>query len=142
MNKNDIKKDKIAHIWTSHPLIDNPIKSIFVCILIIFLGYILWQLDALLLIIILLIALLPYFVPTTYIFYQDYFCVQYPFFKIQKKYSEYGCFYSDKTGIMLSTFKRPRKLDAFRGQSIRFSKSKNEKEAIIDFLINKVGKQY
>jgi hypothetical protein len=85
---------------------------------------------------------MPYFVPTTYYFFDEGFLVQYPIFKIQKKYKEYPCFYSDYNGIMLSTFTRPRRLDTFRGQSIRFSKNKAERDEIITFLKEKIGKQY
>ncbi|MCL2063527.1 MAG: hypothetical protein FWG98_04050 [Candidatus Cloacimonetes bacterium] len=137
--------------WTSFPFIDFPQRSILVCLTIIIMAYLLWQLavitwdQPLFYVIGLLIlfgSLMPYFVPTTYFFYEDRFLVQYPIFKIDKPYKDYGCFYTDKMGIMLSTFVKPRRLDSFRGQSIRFSKSKNEKEQLIIFLKEKIGKQY
>jgi hypothetical protein len=43
---------------------------------------------------------------------------------------------------MLSTFKMPRRLDPFRGQSLRFSKTKAEKEQLLEILRNKIGKKY
>ena len=143
--------DTVLYSWTSFPLIDYPKKSILLFLMIAVITYIVWELAMVTWkepfwyffgLIIFLFALMPYFVPTTYYFYNDRFKVQYPFFKVEKNYKDYSCFYVDKMGIMLSTFVQPRRLDAFRGQSIRFSKSKEEKEQIVDLLKTKIGKQY
>ena len=148
---NESDKEISLYSWTSFPLIDTPVKTVILSLVVIFITVLLWQLTVVtwdqplfyvLGMLILLLSLMPYFVPTTYFFYEDRFLVKYPFFKIEKPYSEYGCFYVDKLGIMLSTFKKPRKLDAFRGQSIRFSKTASERDEIISFLANKIGKQY
>jgi hypothetical protein len=92
--------------------------------------------------IILFAGIMPYLVPTQYYFYENDLKVQYLFIKVEKKYTDFGCFYTDKMGVMLCTFKMPRRLDRFRGQSIRFSKSQTEREEIIAFLKEKIGKQY
>lgn len=62
--------------------------------------------------------------------------------KVERKYKDFGCFYSDKHGVMLSTFKTPRRLDPFRGLSVRFSKTQSEKDELLKFLENKIGKRY
>ena len=143
-------KAKALYYWTSFPVIDQPKKSILVGLVVIITAYILWQLAIVewdqplyyvLGILILFISLAPYFVPTSYYFFEEGFLVQYPYVKIEKLYSEYGCFYADKMGFMLSTFKTPRRMDAFRGQSIRFSKTKGEKEEIMRFLEGKLTRK-
>ena len=143
-------KNKALYYWTSFPAIDHPKKTVMVGIIILITAYILWQLAIVewdqplyyvLGIIILFISLAPYFVPTSYYFFEDGFLVQYPFVKIEKKYTEYGCFYSDKMGFMLSTYKKPRRMDAFRGQSFRYSKTKIEKEEIMSFLEEKITRK-
>lgn len=63
-------------------------------------------------------------------------------FKRERKYSEFKCFYVDKKGVMLSTFARPRGLDRFRGQSIRFTKEQKEKEEMLKFLDEKIGNRF
>ena len=151
-NKEENKEiETPLYAWTSFPFADRPLRSVMVCFVIALVAYILWQLAVVtweqplfyvLGLFILLGGLLPYFVPTSYYFYEEGFKVQYPIFKIEKPYKEYGCFYVDKMGIMLSTFKIPRRLDSFRGQSIRFSKTESERDDIIEFLKLKVGKQY
>jgi hypothetical protein len=89
-----------------------------------------------------LVNLLPYFIQTEYELYEDRYLARYLFIKISRPYSDFGCFYQDKRGIMLSTFKMPRRLDAFRGQSLRFSKDRQEETELISILTTKIGKKY
>jgi len=137
--------------WTSHPLIDFPRSSILLIIFIIIIGIGLWKIAVIfwdmplfyyLGMTIFIFSLTSYFIPTTYKFFEEKIEVIYWFIKIEKKYSGYNCFYTDKKGIMLSPFKIPRRLDPFRGLSIRFSKTQVEKEKIIKLLEEKVGKKY
>ncbi len=90
----------------------------------------------------LIFELLPYFVPTSYFLKDETILIKYPLAKVEKKYSEYGCFYFDKNGIMLSPFSRPHRLDRFRGQSLRFSADKSEKDEVISILKEKIGAQF
>ncbi len=135
--------------WHSFPMIDYPKKTIFVVLFLIFMAVILWNITIvgwqqplyyILGVIVLFIGVIPYFVSTKYEFYEHRFIVRYPFITIEKSYSDYGSFYVDKNGIMISTFKQVSRLDAFRGQSVRFSKSREEKQAIIEFLSTKLIK--
>ena len=144
-------KEQARYYWTSYPFLDFPKKSIMVCLVLIFVAYLLWEIAVvaweqpfyyLLGIIVLMISLTPYFVPTSYFFFDTGFIVQYPIIRVEKLYSDYLCFYLDHSGIMLSTFTKPRRMDSFRGQSIRFSKTAAEKEMIINFLQAKIGKKY
>ncbi len=137
--------------WTSFPLVDNLKKSAFLVSFIIFISAIVWYITfkqwnspiffyigmALL-----IFELLPYFVPTSYFLKDETILIKYPLAKVEKKYSEYGCFYFDKNGIMLSPFSRPHRLDRFRGQSLRFSADKSEKDEVISILKEKIGAQF
>ncbi len=140
-------QEKPLYEWNSFPLLDFPKKSsvllVFLFLVFYFLYYMtikLWDqpLYYVLGVLLLFIGIIPYFVSTRYEFYDYKFIVKYPFFTIEKRYSEFGCFYSDKNGIMISTFKQPRRLDVFRGQSIRFSKTREEKAEVIEFLTSKL----
>ena len=140
---------EVLFTWTSFPVVDNPKKSLLATLVICFTAYILWEIAIVkwdqplyyvLGILVLVISLAPYFVPTTYFFYKSGLLVQYPFVKVEKNYIDFGCFYYDKLGILLSTYKQPRRMDVFRGQSIRFSKTQAEKEQIISFLKEKIKK--
>ena len=137
--------------WRSWPFVERPKASALLLAFLIFLAWFLWNLAVkqwqqpwfyFLGMLLVLGNLLPYFIPTTYYLYEYEIVVYYLFLKISRRYTDFGCFYSDKRGIMLSTFKLPRRLDPFRGLSLRFSKSQEEKEKLIEILGRKVGKQY
>ncbi len=136
--------------WTSHPLKDYPLTSLVLIVFIILLSAALWQIAVVswemplffyLGMGIFFFSLITYFIPTRYEFYEDNIVIYYFFVRIEREYSDFGCFYTDKKGVMLSTFKAPRRLDAFRGQSIRFSKSRSEKDELLKLLELKIGNQ-
>ncbi len=134
--------------WTSYPLFDFPILGILVIIFSLTLSILVFYLTVnkweaplyfYLGMLIYFGSMFPFFIPTRYEFYDDeiiiYFCVV----KVVKKYSDFGCYYADKKGVMLGTFKQPRRLDPFRGQSIRFSKTKKEECLLLKILSDKIG---
>ena len=136
--------------WTSHPLKDYPLTSLVLIVFIILLSAALWQIAVVswemplffyLGMGIFFFSLITYFIPTRYEFYEDNIVIYYFFVRIEREYSDFGCFYTDKKGVMLSTFKAPRRLDAFRGQSIRFSKTRSEKDELLKLLEVKIGNQ-
>ncbi len=137
--------------WKSIPFIERPYHTIFVLSILILMAVILWQITIIswespimyyLSMLLLIFSLLPYFIVTQYDFFEDEIVINYLLIKVKRKYSDFGCFYKDKYGVMLSTFKLPRRLDSFRGQSIRFSKDKREVESLLALLNEKIGKQY
>ncbi len=137
--------------WYSLPFAERPLTSFLLILFLILLAYVLWQvaivnwgypvfyIGGMLLTI---GSLLPYFISTRYKLFEDRIVMQYLFVKVERKLSDFGCFYADKRGIMLSTFKTPRRLDVFRGQSLRFSAQQTEKEELIRILKEKIGKMY
>lgn len=138
--------------WRSWPFVERPKASLLLTLFLVFLAYFLWNIVAnqwdgqwgyyYIGMLLVLGSLLPYFIPTTYVMNEYDIVIHYLVIRITRKYADFGCFYADKRGIMLSTFKMPRRLDSFRGQSLRFSKDKSEKQQLIDILTRKVGKQY
>ncbi|HPT72571.1 MAG TPA: hypothetical protein PLE74_09865 [Candidatus Cloacimonadota bacterium] len=137
--------------WQSHPFLERPITSSLLVLFLFFLNILVWHISVTvwhtpfyyyLGMILVVVNLLPYFVVTRYQLFDEHIEVYYWFIKIQRKYTDFGCFYSDKHGMMLSTFKMPRRLDPFRGQSLRFSKTKNEVPQLVELLKEKIGKQY
>lgn len=134
--------------WTSHPLRDNLRTSFILLIFILLLSAGLWRIAVIdwemplfyyLGLLIFFLSLAPYFIPTTYEFFEEEIVIYYWFVKMKRPYSSYGCYYVDKKGVMLSTFKMPRRLDAFRGLNIRFSKNKAEKPDLLRLLDLKIG---
>lgn len=148
--KDEIKDSNILS-WNSFPFIERPITSIilvaFIIAITIYLWFISvekWEMPLFYFVFVLLftLELLPYFIPTTYKIYEDYIEIRYAFVKVEKKFNMFGCYYADKRGVLLSTFTKPSRLDRFRGQSLRFSKSKNEKDELFSILDKKIGRKY
>lgn len=134
--------------WISHPFVDNLKSSILLVIFLIFMAVVLWIIAVrqwempifyYLGLLIFIISLMPYFIPTTYKFFDDKIRIFYWFIKVERSYNDFKCYYADKKGVMLGTFRKPRRLDSFRGQSIRFSKSQQEKAQLMELLAEKIG---
>ena len=134
--------------WTSHPFREFPILSVFLLIFMVALAWILWQITVVnwempifyfIGIFAFFFSLITYFIPTTYNLYEHKIEVFYWFVRIERRYEDFGCYYIDKKGVMLSTFTQPRRLDPFRGLSLRFTREKNEKEELLEILERKIG---
>jgi hypothetical protein len=137
--------------WSSFPFVERPLVSFLLIIFFVLLSYIVWQVAVVKWgypifyyggMLLTIGNLLPYFIQTKYQVYEDRIKVIYLFMKIERKLSDFGCFYLDRRGIMLSTFKTPRRLDRFRGQSLRFSAKQTEKTELIKILTEYVGRQF
>lgn len=137
--------------WKSVPFLERPFTTLALISFLILLSVVLYQvtiiqwqtpffyIGGMLLVI---LNLLPYFIVSEYNLFETEIVIRYAFVKITRKYTDFGCFYKDKKGLMLSTFKIPRRLDAFRGQSLRFSKDKAELPELLEILKVKIGKEY
>ncbi|HEX37529.1 MAG TPA: hypothetical protein ENG70_01520 [Candidatus Cloacimonetes bacterium] len=133
--------------WTSFPFVEFPISSALVLAFFVLVAVFVFSITynvfwVLLSLIFLFSSLFAYFAPTVYKFYDDHVFLRVGIFKRTRKYSEFKCFYADKKGVMLSTFNRPRGLDRFRGQSIRFTKNQDERDEILKFLDEKIGNKF
>ncbi len=134
--------------WESFPFMEYPKKSLLLVVfLTFFFAYLyhltvrMWEMPIFYIISVLILigALLPYFVSAKYQLFEESIRVSYLFFKAERKYGEFRCYYADKNGVMLGTFVMPRWLDNFRGLSLRFSKSRAEKARLFEILDEKVG---
>lgn len=137
--------------WKSWPFAERPFPSTLLIIFLIILNIMLyliavvnWQIPLYFFLgsILMIVSLLPYFIMTEYWLLDTEVKVRYIFVTISRPYSDFGCFYHDKRGVMLSTFVRPRRLDPFRGLSLRFSKTQEEKDEVLQILKEKIGKQF
>jgi hypothetical protein len=150
MSNNEIQETKpgLLLTWTSHPFKEFPISSTILFAFIAIIAFSLWRIAVIdwemplfyyLGVGIFVLSFTPYFIATTYEFYDDKIVIHYWIIKVEKPYSNYGCYYFDKKGVMLSTFKMPRRLDPFRGLNIRLTKSQEEKEKLLEILEEKIG---
>jgi len=88
------------------------------------------------------VSTLPYFLPTRYKLTGDGIVVKSLFTKQEKGWENYKSFYVDKNGIFLSPFRKPSRLENFRGVYIRFHKNKEDVINFVkDMMEEKNGKQ-
>jgi hypothetical protein len=137
--------------WTSHPLKDYPRSSLILIIFIVIMAISLWKIAVVIWemplfyyigLTLFLLSLITYFIPTRYELSDHKITIFYLMIKVEKRYTDFGCYYQDNKGIMLGTFKKPRRLDPFRGTSLRFSKTRAEKEELLSILERKIGNKY
>jgi hypothetical protein len=137
--------------WNSFPFVERPLISLLLMMFLFLLSFLLWNIAIVIWqapifyfggMLLVIGSLLPYFIKTKYQLCDNSIVAQYLFIRIERKYTDFGCFYLDKRGIMLSTFKTPRRLDPFRGFSLRLSALQTEKVEAIEILTNKIGKKY
>ncbi len=92
-----------------------------------------WAIFAL---IVLLSSLSSYFTPTSYKLTKDEVIVKRPLYTIRKPWSNIKRFEVDKNGIFLSPFRKPRRLENFRGIYLM---TEGDREAIIKFIEERIN---
>jgi len=137
--------------WSSWPFMDRKPVSLLLCSFILLITVLLWNITVvqwqtpwyfIVGIVLFISSLLPYFIQTDYEIFEDRIHIRYLFVNVSRQFKDFGCFYRDKHGVMLSTFAMPRRLDSFRGQSLRFSKTRAEVDELMRILEQKIGKKY
>ncbi len=137
--------------WISWPFVDRPKTSVILSIFLIGMAVLLWNVAVvnwdmpfyyMLGMLILLLSLITYFIPTYYTFYDTHIQVKYLLINNRREYQDFKCYYMDKRGIMLSTFRHPNRLDPFRGLNLRFSKTGEEKETLLQLLETRIGNKH
>ncbi|MCD4828409.1 MAG: hypothetical protein K8R90_03140 [Candidatus Cloacimonetes bacterium] len=134
--------------WTSWPLVDYPRSSLFLTAFLVFLVWLLWQIAVVdwqmplfyvLGIVFVSGSLITWFIPTRYRLWPDRVEAIYLSIRMKRQWSDFRCHYTDKKGVMLSTFAHQSRLDRFRGLSLRFSRNREEKEQLMAILVEKLG---
>jgi len=134
-------KDAIKLEWTVHPLKANKKVSIgLIVFLIVLCTSIYFSFDSftflILSVIFLVGSLSSFFLPTTYLFQDDYIIVKTIFRRFSKQWGSFKSYYPDKNGVLLSPFPHPTRLENFRGLYIRFNNNKTE---VVNFIKQKIG---
>lgn len=132
--------DEIALKWSTHPIK----RSTKVSILVILSLFVVWSLVYLttfsllltiLSVVIMLGSLSPFFLPTYYELDDEKIKVKFFFNTKEKEWSMFRSFYVDKSGVLLSPFEKPSRLENFRGLYVRFNQNKDE---VVDFVRSKM----
>jgi hypothetical protein len=82
------------------------------------------------------LSLLPFFLRTHYEMNEDEIIVKKPYSRLRKDWSHFRSFYPDKSGVLLSPFSRPSRLENFRGVYILLGENRDE---ILRFVERKIA---
>ncbi len=123
--------------WVSFPLKDESLTKNFIAflafLLMLFVGYVyLGFVGVFISIIAVLITFLPYILPTRYTFEDGKLKVRFFFYDKIYELEKFKSYYIDDKGILLSPFKRPHRLENFRGVYVRFGKYKDVVKNLIE----------
>ncbi len=125
--------------WKILPARDKKKFSIFIftvsgfTILVYFVAGIYWALFSL---VVLLASLFQFYTPTEYILDDDGIIIKRPLYTMRKNWSEFRRVVETKSGIFLSPFSRPSRLDSFRGVHLLIQNK--EKHDVIEFIKRKI----
>lgn len=125
--------------WISHPVKESVKKNIIAAagIIVILAGGFIWLYipGVLLGLLIIMLTLLPYFLPTKYIIDEKGVEVHYMFQKKMHKWQMFRSYYNDENGILLSPFRRPSRLENYRGLYVRFGSHKQKITELIKYYM-------
>jgi hypothetical protein len=122
--------------WRSFPFLEKRLQgiSVLVFILVILVGIWFWTYEWYMVALgglFLFGSLASYFLPTRFTLSDEGVEMRRIGRQIKRGWSEFRSFYADKRGLMLSTFDRPSRMDAFRGFNIHFS---GNRDAVIVYV--------
>ena len=86
-------------------------------------------------VIIMLVSMSSFFLPTRYELDQKKVKIRFFFTNREREWSAFRSFYVDKNGVLLSPFAKPSRLENFRGVYVRFSRNKDQ---VVDFVRSKI----
>ena len=126
--------------WVSHPVKESIKKNIIALfgIIVILVGGFIWLYipGVLMGIVIILLTLLPYFMPTKYSIDEQGIRVQYMFQNRLYEWKHFRSFYIDENGVLMSPFSSPSRLENFRGIYVRYGDKKKE---VIELIKSYMG---
>ena len=126
--------------WSTHPLVERPITSVGVVLLIgmILYAFFLWLNSIYWVVfcgIVLFFSLSAYFVPTRYQLFNQHMVIKRFITSQEKQYREFKRVELDRNGVFLSPFEKPNRLDNFRGIFLRVPK---DVEPVVKFLRDRI----
>jgi hypothetical protein len=123
--------------WRVHPIVERPGQGVLLIGIIIICTWAFWkgfgQFFGILSLVVLVLSMAPFFLPTSYRLDEDGIEITSLFFiRHFRPWSGFRNFYTHNVGVHLSTFIKPSRLDAFRGSFIRFAPG--NRRQVIAFL--------
>ena len=126
--------------WTVYPIKSNWKVSVgLIVFLVILCVAVYFSFDSvtflLLSAVILICSLSPFFFPTTYMLKDESVVIKSLLRTFSREWGYFKSYYPSKSGVLLSPFSLPSRLENFRGLYIRFSDNRSE---VLDFIGRKI----
>ena len=126
--------------WTVYPIKNNWKVSVgLIVFLVILCVAVYFSFDSvtflLLSAVILICSLSPFFFPTTYMLKDESVVIKSLLRTFSREWGYFKSYYPSKSGVLLSPFSLPSRLENFRGLYIRFSDNRSE---VLDFIGRKI----
>ena len=128
--------------WSTHPMRLHPRKTVLAVVAILASGAMVYvatdysKILTVFTLVVLFMSLAKFFLRTRYIMNAHGLIVRTTTQKIEKPWSMYRSFYTDKNGLLLSPFAEPTRLENFRGIFILFN---NNRDEVVEFVGQYVG---
>lgn len=128
--------------WVSHPLKESMSLNIIAflgILLMLLVGYVsLGYVGMIVSVLVIILSLISYFAPTKYRIENGKINVSFMFIKKDYELSHFKSYYIDNKGILLSPFKKPNRLENFRGLYVRFGL---QKESVVRLIAENISKE-
>ena len=126
--------------WTVYPIKNNwKVSFGLIVFLVILCVAVYFSFDSvtflLLSAVILICSLSPFFFPTTYMLKDESVVIKSLLRTFSREWGYFKSYYPSKSGVLLSPFSLPSRLENFRGLYIRFSDNRSE---VLDFIGRKI----
>lgn len=137
-------EDEIALQWVSHPVRESAAKSALAVGAVLASGIAVTYFMSspgfgLLAVVIMFFSLSKFFFPTSYTLSDKGVTVKTTTQTFTRSWNQYRSYFTDKSGVLLSPFARPSRLENFRGLYITFSGNREEVISIIKSKIQPVS---
>lgn len=126
--------------WSSHPVKKKASVSVLVVVFLLVVWWVVYVSTSSvfltgLSVVIMLVSLSSFFLPTHYELDQRKVRIQYLLTRREREWGAFRSFYVDKNGVLLSPFPKPSRLENFRGVYVRFNRNKDQ---VVDFVKSKI----
>jgi hypothetical protein len=130
--------------WRIHPVVERPGQGVLLIGIIGLCSWVFWvwfgQFYGIFSLVVLGLSMASFFLPTTYELDEEGIeIISLLVVRHFRPWSEFRNFYVHDVGVHLSTFSKPSRLDAFRGNFIRFTPS--NREQVVAFLNEHIERQ-
>lgn len=122
--------------WKVHPLVDQGAKAVLLVLIVVAVLVLVRMTEPELMWtvlsgVVLIVSLARYFFPTTYILDERGITIRFLGIEQHRPWTQFRSHYVGRTGVLLSPFGKPHRLESFRGHYMLFG---DNREEVVEFV--------